>query len=137
MPIPNRTTVRSVVSDWSARRPNRSPATPMSPRETRNTTSTVAMGNAAAMGLRKIASWSTMISRMVARKMSCSALSKTSWLSAAEATSPASPACRPVPWSRDPTSARRSLTAWMVAGSSAPPVKAILTSCTCLLGATA
>ncbi len=88
MPIPNSTTVSSVVSSVPTWKSNSLPAAAISDWARVNTRPTEMIGNRAAIGLRKMSSWSPTMSTTVAMPTIRSASVKASSLSANRATSP-------------------------------------------------
>ena len=86
--MPNSTTVSSVVSSVPISKSNSLPAAAISDWARVKTSPTEMIGNRAAIGLRKISSWSPTISTMVAMPTIRSASAKACSLSANRATSP-------------------------------------------------
>ena len=138
MPMPNSTISRMVCRSWLTLRSNALPAAATSPVVTDMTTLMTTTGNSAAIGLRKMIRISPMIKTMVAMPTTAKASLNVSSLSTKLATSPATPAVRPLPARSGPRAVRRSRTASSRPGSSGLSAsRPTVTTCTDLSGATA
>ena len=136
MPMPNRTTVSSEVSDWSTWKPMVSAARATRAVASVKTRPMVAIGSSAATGLRKMAPTRTMMSTRVASRVTDSAVPNDSSVSTQIAASPVSPAWSPLPSSPPAARSRSCGTASLTGWSLAVPWNTTWRSWTPPLGAT-